>query len=539
MKQCIFILFLILLLAASSRAEIEQSLQLFLNNPTDVRLAEHQIKSGTRYVLLVYQNWAQLNFKEQQTYLSRAQEPPLRQRTILSPSGRFTLHWDESGLHAVPPEDISSNGIPDYIDSAAVIFDRVWQMEIDSLGFQAPPGDDGNPVERYPIYFSEMPYYGLTWYSGVDIPSLPGENYTSYMEVENDFTGFPSDSLDGLKVTAAHEFNHAIQFGYNVRVEDFFFYEMTSTWMEDVVYPEINDYYQYLDSFFGSVSNTRFNYYNAFTLYPYGNCLYLKMLALQFNPFIVTEIWDRIKTESSIQALTHILSSPTYNTSWVLSLNQYALWLYFSGSRAIPGNYFREGVDFPEVSIKSSDKFFFDLDFNRSFSLSDFANRYILFSGLNNQSVTFNVGVPGAPQAGFLAIRDQQNSDFIPVNSIYTSEADVADTLILILTNAEEMDTVFSVLASTESFDQIVYGPNPVNLAEGQHWIEFRNLPTQSELLIFTVAGKRVIQLENENRANLQWNLKNEKGESIAAGIYLFMLRGNHLLRTGKIAVIR
>jgi hypothetical protein len=309
--------------------------------------------------------------------------------------------------------------------------------------------------------------------------------------------------------------------------------------MEDMMYQDINDYYQYLDSFFGSVSNTSFTYYNSYTVYPYANCLYLKMLVEQFNPLIVPRIWDQLKTESSTAAIAHVISLPPYNISWLGSLNQYALWLYFTGSRAINGQYFREAAAFPEVIIATGDLFFYDGSFTHDFTVSGLANRFFLFYGLSKQSIIFKIETAGIPRAGFLTIRDRQNSGFNPVNSVYTDPVSASDTLILILTNAESEDTSFSVLTNSSYPDQVSYGPNPVNVAAGQRWVEFRNLPTQASLSIFTLAGKMVFQGENLRQSVWQWNLKNSRGESVAAGIYLFMIRGDNLLQTGKIAVIR
>ena len=48
-----------------------------------------------------------------------------------------------------------------------------------------------------------------------------------------------------LKVTAAHEFFHAVQFAYDIG-EDGWFMESTATWMEEHVYDAINDNLQYL-----------------------------------------------------------------------------------------------------------------------------------------------------------------------------------------------------------------------------------------------------------------------------------------------------
>ena len=54
-----------------------------------------------------------------------------------------------------------------------------------------------------------------------------------------------SQPINALRVTAAHEFFHAIQFAYDVK-EDLWFMEGSATWVEDEVYDSINDNYQFL-----------------------------------------------------------------------------------------------------------------------------------------------------------------------------------------------------------------------------------------------------------------------------------------------------
>ena len=88
---------------------------------------------------------------------------------------------------------------------------------------------------------------------------LPGPNawndYSSHIVVHCNFVGFPpnqdptGNAFGALKVTIAHEFYHAIQFAYDVG-EDIYFMEESSTWMEDMVCPEVNDNYNYLPYFY-------------------------------------------------------------------------------------------------------------------------------------------------------------------------------------------------------------------------------------------------------------------------------------------------
>ena len=77
---------------------------------------------------------------------------------------------------------------------------------------------------------------------------------SSYLEIDNNFTdpGYKQTrGLDALRVTIAHEFHHAIQFGYYAKFDGSWWQESTSTWMEEVAYPHIDDYLQYLTYFLG------------------------------------------------------------------------------------------------------------------------------------------------------------------------------------------------------------------------------------------------------------------------------------------------
>ena len=62
---------------------------------------------------------------------------PTTQKFYDSPGGKYRIHYDTTGQNAVyqPTVDINpQNGVPDYVDRTAEIFDRVWKFEIDKIG---------------------------------------------------------------------------------------------------------------------------------------------------------------------------------------------------------------------------------------------------------------------------------------------------------------------------------------------------------------------------------------------------------------------
>ena len=174
----------------------------------------------------------------------------------------FKFYYTTTGTNAVATTDANSNGVPDYVENMAVAFVRALTV-YDSLGYTRPPiatSDAG----RYPVYLSNTAagsgVYGFAQPEtqvGDNPNSTATENsaYTSYMCMRNNYTGFGStDALlqIAMEVTTAHEFFHAIQFGYETNNMTSFPMEMCSTWGEDIVFPTDDDNWQYLSEIFST-----------------------------------------------------------------------------------------------------------------------------------------------------------------------------------------------------------------------------------------------------------------------------------------------
>ena len=173
----------------------------------------------------------------------------------------FKFYYTTSGTNAVSTTDANSNGVPDYVENMATAFIRTLTV-YDSLGFARPPiaSSDGG---RYCVYLSNSAagsgVYGYSEPETVigDNPNTSGvtetQAYSSYMCMRNNYTGFGStDALlqIAMEVTTAHEFNHAIQFGYAYDNFTGFPMEMCATWGEDIVFPKDDDNWQYLTDIF-------------------------------------------------------------------------------------------------------------------------------------------------------------------------------------------------------------------------------------------------------------------------------------------------
>ncbi len=147
--------------------------------------------------------------------------------------------------------------LADYINA----LETSWTTLVNTFGWAAPPILSGTPSNKYHVRIDSLSpgLFGFVSTSGTyagfvgDNPNTSwneGSAMASCMVLRNDFSGFPSGAIDALQSTAAHEFQHAIQFGYgvapSVRDLDGVFMEAGATWVEDEVFDNANDNYNYL-----------------------------------------------------------------------------------------------------------------------------------------------------------------------------------------------------------------------------------------------------------------------------------------------------
>jgi hypothetical protein len=489
------------------------------------------IKCGTFYNFQVHRHWDQLNSELQALYVKKIEQTKQKEKSMLTPGGHFMLHWDESNasIHAVPLEDIGGNGIPDYIDSAAVILDHVWEVEINRLGYDIPPQSNGQPVTVYYVYFSDLSYmYGQTVFEFRTKINDLRTVYSSYMELENDYSeGFYSPGLAGLKVTAAHEFHHAIQVGYNYQEQQLYFYEMTAVWMEDVVYPEVNDYFQYLPSFFHEVSNLPFDLFNG--VYPYANSIYLHMIVKKYGRELVHAIWENFKSKIDF---IDIMADIMYQrgSSWLESLNEYGVWIYNTGIRADTVKYFPEGDLYPQIQIEEKDI----ITLNDQISIQRYSNYYVKLYGIKHLQLQFtDQGSSGQVSAGFRILYPDNDPEFYPIQSLINSDH---DTLNLVITNSGNMMNTFKLDYDT---GDIYPYPNPV-IADQDYQLRFLNVPEDANIYIYTISGRKVITLKSDYHSKIRiWDLKNHQGEPVPSGVYIFLIQSNSMNKVGKFSIIR
>ena len=467
------------------------------------------------------------------------------QDSVLSPSQRFMMHFDRVGEDAVSPLDDDGNGIPDYIDSIGIILDHVWNVEIDSLGFQAPLNKDGERLTVYPVYFEDLDVvYGHTFVIE-EISTIQGRaQYTSRMVLDNDYTNddYTNKDLDAARVTAAHEFLHALQLSSGVWIEDgtlidLFLLEMMATWVEDIVYDDVNRYYEYLPLFFHNFSNTSFDH--DVGLYPYGNCLFIHMIAQKFGHRIVVDILETMQTVEGLAALMDVLGE--YGTTSSIQLHEYGVWLSTTASSQWPSLFFEEGHLYPALSVQDQDMHFLGQEFAVECDVSAYACRILDVEVLNSRS--FTGLIPIVLDRIWVGYVDE----FEPIGSLvsgqsFTMYLEEDNHLRVILTNANSHHQVVPFVIAqdfAQESQEISVFPSPVMLGEHDTMM-FANVAGAHAIHVFTADGWKVISVPvHEYDVNVRWDLKNEEGDLIPSGIYLYVIGKADGEAVGKFMVVQ
>ncbi len=161
------------------------------------------------------------------------------------------VHWVSSTDDAPPLSDANGNGLPDQVDRTLSTFEAAWAFEIGKLGFRPPMSDAASrnhgPDGRLDIYLADIGRVDLDGYVATDDPhssdnNYAYRNYSAYIVVDDDFSTSQLGStggFDGLRVTAAHELFHAVQYAYDAG-EDGWLMEGTAAWMEDQFADDVN-----------------------------------------------------------------------------------------------------------------------------------------------------------------------------------------------------------------------------------------------------------------------------------------------------------
>ena len=252
-------------------------------------------------------DWKQLAPETQQVLAKYLAKPTLTDpnpAVFISPGGHFAIHYAKFGIDAPPLLDLNQNQIPDWVETVAATFENVYSVETgpSQMGYTAAPTLAGAP---YDVYLQNLASSGgvATAFGFTDSADpVSSISFTSFITIDNDYSlaKYPNQITNytpekALQITAAHEYHHAIQIGYNV-YNDIWYAEATSTWMEDEVYDEVNQLYNYLFDYMLNTGASLNIPPDVTTGGGYGRWIFNRSLVERFNtPIIIRNFWERLQ----------------------------------------------------------------------------------------------------------------------------------------------------------------------------------------------------------------------------------------------------
>ena len=528
----------------------------FMKGAPITEALSYEKKCGFPFLSEVSTNWDRLT-ELQKIEFEEQFGRPFTDTSIISPKGYFRIHYDTraSSIHRPSPIDTGGNGIPDYVDSVAAIFDYVYEFHTRELGYDTPEDyGTADPVtgeiRRYDVYIQNLKninIYGYTAPYGnrIDKEGEIVPRYRTFIVIDNSYEGYPSSDIDGLKVTAAHEFHHAIQLGAygdwrNSAVDRpvLFFYEITSTWLEDVVYPDVNDYRYYLPSLFLRRIYT-IPFYESRGLQMYARAIWGLMMERRYDRDIMRRKWEYIRQMHPLDAIDRALRD--YGSTFEQELAEFNLWKFYTGTRARKEHYFLEGAHYPMLREKTPAVRHMGETLLRD---PDVATQTLHFHAViteEQDTVYFlvcNVDERVASEGMFyeLTVYSQHRPETTPIGNglWYRLES-----------NNPSAWKVFPVYKQTPVADRrvIVY-PNPFRTEQTSTLSFVVDTDDEVDLTIFSSDMRLVFDgalspVRAFDKSIVRWNGLDNTDRQVASGVYIYILQYDDRISKGKITLIR
>ncbi|MFN1835052.1 MXAN_6640 family putative metalloprotease [Balneola sp. MJW-20] len=510
------------------------------------------IKCATPVFMFAEQHKNELN----SSYQSASSSFSSAEQVYFSPSGRFRITYQDSGPDSVPLGDSNNNSIPDYVEEVGIAADYSYSLHIDDIGFV-------DPISAIGFYNIEIRNQSGGIYGFTSTRNDPGAG--TFISIDNDYIGYNPNSSDdqqlgAMRVTVAHEFKHAVQYATNQWRNpsgNIFWSEMDATLMEEIVYDEVNDYYNYIkEDFFSDEPNPYSVFASPASPTPgsYNHITWMLYFAERFSMDLFRDAWAQIEQENTLSIVTALENSllSLENFSFEEAFAENHLWHYFSNYRGEGFNDygFDEKDLYPVAQVQATLTQVSNEPLNLS-NISPLAARYLEIvpapadEGLIDLGIDFNrnqigLGVILYLKSGQIITDLLSGSD--KVQLYYGTEyswQDV-DKVGLVLTNHDQVISTGTVtltlgkngnrfrvldpdaIGIPEDFVINQNFPNPFNPST---IIEFE-LPEASfvKLDIYAINGQWVQTLANEDLgAGIHQRIFDATG--LASGTYLYRLR--------------
>lgn len=262
-------------------------------------------------------------------------------------------------VHYRPPADgglLGGGGDADRVDDLAWVrrsrdvLEQVWDRVVGDLRYRRPLSDGGRGGDgRLDVYLADVGDQGFYGYCAPEgDPSAL--RAAGFCVLDEDFSRaeFGRDPAASLRVTAAHEFFHVVQYAYDVS-EDRWLMETTATWIEERVADDVDDNRQYLDSSQLVRPDLPLDTFEAQGLAQYGNWIFFEHLGRRFGTGVVRDVWDRAAATPRRDRYSLPALRGAVGARGVALPQEYAR---FAAGNLVPGRSYPEGEAYPAAAAE-------------------------------------------------------------------------------------------------------------------------------------------------------------------------------------------
>lgn len=228
------------------------------------------------------------------------ERPVLSGRVERIETPNFVIHYTRSGADAVDPI---------LITELEHVLERALDVQLNDLGWYMPPGDCGlGGDDRMDVYVLDLEEgnLGLAMVDGIvgDNPHSPAaEINASFGHLQLDHTmefDDPQAALDTLRVVAAHEIHHLIQFGYDYNDSYYGIYEAGATWVQQLVYPDLSLDFLTTEWVLAFPNVCIGGMVTGFTVRIYGEWTLVDSLAQDYGPRVYQGLWEHLAVDEGM-----------------------------------------------------------------------------------------------------------------------------------------------------------------------------------------------------------------------------------------------
>ncbi len=443
-----------------------------------------------------------------------------------TPEGHFKVHYALTGGDA-----IDSVG---YAHKIGQYLERSWAAYMDTIGYLPPPSDgtaggDG----RYDVYLRNISAYGITW-PGPEGPQ-PWTDWTSYIEIENDFDGvYPNDDPEGpvagaMKITCAHEFHHAVQYGL-CGTSSAWVAELTSISFEERLYPQVNDYVWLID-YLTEDPQYPIDWNSGYHMYGLG--LFGQYLDMTYGDDFLFDVWDTMRFTPDWNALVTVSDELDGGLGDLFS--DFGVAAFFIGSRDC--GFFPDGPAFSDMEVQNTHSSYptdGSASSNRPYG---YGLSYTLFNTFPAEESDLNISFHGAQAADWFVEAVRRVGDSLLVIDVVSGDSagsavvprvDVADYVMMVAVPVGATDSRYDYEYSADieptgvrermlpDAARLTAYPNPFNSV-----CSFEANGFSGDISIFDVAGRPVRSIPISKNGKALWNGLDDAGNRLPSGTYL------------------